>query len=325
MIVAATAALALAINAPTRTPRLKNSVVAGEVYDLDSHRVLYARNGGTLMVAASTTKLLTEGTSLALLGPDFRWTTPVYRTGSIDAQGVLHGDLVLVASGDPNLSQRIQPDGTLAFENEDHAYDGSRGDEGRARRSARGITRSRCAGLESRSQGGRRKRHRRFVALSRSGRGGRYRRHRLADRRQRQRRGRHGNPRRAPGDPVSIAVSPQTPYVQFVNQATTGAEKSDATIDMSNDLHSPDATHRVIVTGSQPAGPSVLYAYRVPEPKIFAEQAFRTALADAGIKLNAPSAGTAVAGCVLHAGKSRRATRFPAALGGRVRHAEGQR
>ncbi len=124
-MIAATAALAVAINAPTRTPRLKNSIVAGEVYDLDSHRVLYARNAAVLMVPASTTKLLTNGTSLALLGPNFRWTTPVYRTGPIDAQGVLHGDLVLVASGDPNLSQRIQPNGTLAFENEDHAYDGS--------------------------------------------------------------------------------------------------------------------------------------------------------------------------------------------------------
>ena len=38
---------------------------------------------------------------------------------------MLRGDLVFVASGDPNLSQRIGPDGTLAFENEDHAYDGS--------------------------------------------------------------------------------------------------------------------------------------------------------------------------------------------------------
>ncbi len=119
------AALAAAINAPTQTPRLAHTVVAGEVYDLDSQRVLYARNANMLMVPASTTKLLTEGTSLALLGPNFRWTTPVYRTGALDAQGVLHGDLVLVASGDPNLSQRIQPDGTLAFENEDHAYDGS--------------------------------------------------------------------------------------------------------------------------------------------------------------------------------------------------------
>jgi len=32
----------------------------------------------------------------------------------------LEGDLVLVASGDPNLSNRIRPDGTLAFEDEDH-------------------------------------------------------------------------------------------------------------------------------------------------------------------------------------------------------------
>ena len=107
------------------TPLLHHAIVAGEVYDLDTHRVLFARNAQTSMEAGSTTKLLTEGTSLALLGPGFRWTTPVYRTGPLDATGTLHGDLVFVASGDPNISQRIQPDGTLAFENEDHAYDGS--------------------------------------------------------------------------------------------------------------------------------------------------------------------------------------------------------
>lgn len=292
MIVAATAALALAINAPTRTPRLKNSVVAGEVYDLDSRRVLYARNGGTLMVAASTTKLLTEGTSLALLGPNFRWTTPVYRTGPIDAQGVLHGDLVLVASGDPNLSQRIQPDGTLAFENEDHAYDGSPetkavpGDPLAVLRDlAAQVVKAGIKAIDGN------------VIVDSS---------LFPDQ------GAEGGtgvivspivvndnvvdvtvtPGAHAGDPVSIAVSPQTPYVAFVNQATTGAPKSDATIDMSNDLRSPDGTHRVIITGSQPSGPSVLYAYRVPEPKIFAEQAFRVALAGAGIKLNAPSASS---------------------------------
>ncbi|MGC2131129.1 MAG: D-alanyl-D-alanine carboxypeptidase, partial [Candidatus Aquilonibacter sp.] len=65
------------------TPLLGHAVVAGEVYDLDTHRVLFARNAQTYMEAASTTKLLTEGTSLALLGPGFTWTTPVYRTGPI--------------------------------------------------------------------------------------------------------------------------------------------------------------------------------------------------------------------------------------------------
>ena len=31
---------------------------------------------------------------------------------------------MIVASGDPNLSGRIQPDGTLMYENMDHSYGG---------------------------------------------------------------------------------------------------------------------------------------------------------------------------------------------------------
>ena len=65
--------------------------------------------------------MLTEGTALSLLGPDYRFHTRVFRTGAIDASGTLEGDLILVAAGDPNLSNRIQPDGTLAFQNQDHA------------------------------------------------------------------------------------------------------------------------------------------------------------------------------------------------------------
>jgi PBP4 family serine-type D-alanyl-D-alanine carboxypeptidase len=277
-------ALAAAINAPTRTPRLKNSIVAGKVYDLDAHRVLYARNAYVLMVGASTTKLLTEGTSLALLGPDFRWTTPVYRTGPIDSQGVLHGDLVLVASGDPNLSQRIQADGTLAFENEDHAYDGSAdtkavpGDPLAVLRDlAAQVAKAGIKQIEG-------------VQVDTS---------LFPDQ------GAEGGtgvivspivvndnlvdvtltPGARPGDPVNIAVSPKTPYVTFVNRATTGAQKSDASIDMSADVRDASGHHTVTIAGSQPVGPSVLYAYRVPEPKLFAQAAFTLALNDAGIRL----------------------------------------
>jgi PBP4 family serine-type D-alanyl-D-alanine carboxypeptidase len=277
-------ALAAAINAPTRTPRLKNSIVAGEVYDLDAHRVLYARNAYVLMVGASTTKLLTEGTSLALLGPDFRWTTPVYRTGPIDSQGVLHGDLVLVASGDPNLSQRIQADGTLAFENEDHAYDGSAdtkavpGDPLAVLRDlAAQVAKAGIKQIEG-------------VQVDTS---------LFPDQ------GAEGGtgvivspivvndnlvdvtltPGARPGDPVNIAVSPKTPYVTFVNRATTGAQKSDASIDMSADVRDASGHHTVTIAGSQSVGPSVLYAYRVPEPKLFAQAAFTLALNDAGIRL----------------------------------------
>jgi PBP4 family serine-type D-alanyl-D-alanine carboxypeptidase len=277
-------ALAAAINAPTRTPRLKNSIVAGEVYDLDAHRVLYARNAYVLMVGASTTKLLTEGTSLALLGPDFRWTTPVYRTGPIDSQGVLHGDLVLVASGDPNLSQRIQADGTLAFENEDHAYDGSAdtkavpGDplavlrELAAQVAKAGIKQIEGVQVDTSlfpdqgAEGGTGVIVSPIVVNDN-----------LVDVTL--------TPGARPGDPVNIAVSPKTPYVTFVNRATTGAQKSDASIDMSADVRDASGHHTVTIAGSQSVGPSVLYAYRVPEPKLFAQAAFTLALNDAGIRL----------------------------------------
>jgi PBP4 family serine-type D-alanyl-D-alanine carboxypeptidase len=290
VIVAATAALAMAINAPTRTPRLRNSIVAAAVYDLDAHRMLYARNANVLVVPASTTKLLTEGTSLALLGPNFRWTTPVYRTGPIDAGGVLHGDLVLVASGDPNLSQRVQPNGTLAFENEDHAYDGSPetkavpGDPLAVLRDlAAQVAKAGVKRVDGRvlidtslfpdqgAEGGTGVVQSAIVVNDN-----------IVDVTVR--------PGARPGDPVTLAVSPQTPYVTFVNHATTGARKSDATIDMSADVRNADGRHTVTVIGSQPVGPSVLYAYRVPEPADFAQAAFALALNDAGVAVAQPSA-----------------------------------
>src|ERR1700738_3516758 len=91
---------------------------------LDTGKVLFSLNSNKLFVPASTTKLLTEGTVLAKLGADYRFHTRIYRTAPIDKKGKLKGDLVLVASGDPNLSNRIRPDGTLAFVDEDHAYNG---------------------------------------------------------------------------------------------------------------------------------------------------------------------------------------------------------
>ncbi len=94
------------------------------MYSLDTQKPIFALNGDKLFTPGSTTKLLTEGTALQLLGPDYRFHTLVYRTGPIDSKGTLKGDLVLVASGDPNISNRIQADGTMAFADEDHTYGG---------------------------------------------------------------------------------------------------------------------------------------------------------------------------------------------------------
>src|SRR5258708_20596790 len=87
-------------------------------------KLLYPNTKHKIYAAASTTKLLTEGTLLAKLGAEYPFHTRIYRTAPIDKNGKLKGDLVLVASGDPNLSNRIRPDGTLAFVDEDHSYNG---------------------------------------------------------------------------------------------------------------------------------------------------------------------------------------------------------
>src|SRR2546430_9664078 len=105
-------------------PEFRHAIFGIEFYSLDAGKVIYGINADKLFTPGSTTKLLTEGTALSLLGADYRFHTRVYRTGRIDEEGGLDGDLILVASGDPNLSGRIQADGTLAFENEDHSYDG---------------------------------------------------------------------------------------------------------------------------------------------------------------------------------------------------------
>lgn len=79
-----------------------------EVYSLDSAKPVFELNSQKLFVPGSTTKLFTEGTALELLGGDYRFHTRIYRTGPVKKNGTLDGDLILVASGDPNLSGRIQ-------------------------------------------------------------------------------------------------------------------------------------------------------------------------------------------------------------------------
>src|SRR6185437_390467 len=122
---AAKSSLASRIQSIVDRPEFRHAFFGVEFYSLDSNKPVYEMNSDKLFVPGSTTKLLTMGTALSLLGPDYRFHTRVYRTGPVGADGTLDGDVVLVASGDPNLSARVRPDGTLAFENEDHAYDGS--------------------------------------------------------------------------------------------------------------------------------------------------------------------------------------------------------
>jgi len=105
-------------------PEFAHSRFGLEFITADTGEVVYKLNASQLFVPGSTTKLLSEGTMLEILGADYRFHTKIYRTGPIGKDGTLQGDLILVASGDLDLSNRIQPDDTLSFEDEDHSYGG---------------------------------------------------------------------------------------------------------------------------------------------------------------------------------------------------------
>jgi PBP4 family serine-type D-alanyl-D-alanine carboxypeptidase len=77
-----------------------------------------------MFVPGSILKTFSIATVLDSYGPDYRFRTPVYRTAAPN-QGILEGNLVLVASGDLSLGLRDQSDGTMAFNSapeHDHTY-----------------------------------------------------------------------------------------------------------------------------------------------------------------------------------------------------------
>src|SRR5882762_9523078 len=93
-------------DAATLEPRVKKIMARPEFahsrfgikfISADSGDVIYELNSPQLFVPGSTTKLLSAGTALELLGGDYRFHTKIYRTGPIQKDGTLQGDLILVA------------------------------------------------------------------------------------------------------------------------------------------------------------------------------------------------------------------------------------
>ena len=86
--------------AVTKEP-LKGAVVGVMVQDAAGH-VLASREAGRRLVPASNLKLVTTGTALHALGPDFRFETGIGFTGTVE-DGTLHGDVYIIGGGDPTL------------------------------------------------------------------------------------------------------------------------------------------------------------------------------------------------------------------------------
>jgi PBP4 family serine-type D-alanyl-D-alanine carboxypeptidase len=252
---------------------------------LDTGTVLYSLNSSKLFVPASTTKLLTEGTVLARLGADYRFHTRIYRTAPIDKNGKLKGDLVLVASGDPNLSNRLRPDGTLAFVDEDHSYNGPAVDGDPLtviKQLAKDVAAKGLRKIEGRI---------------------------LADASLFPDGPREGGtnvvmssimvndnvidltltPAAKSGDLATLISTPQTSYVKFVSHVTTGLAASKSDLDISDPMTNHDGTVSVIITGNVPLGSQpTTAAFAVPSPTAFSQTVLAEALSAAGVSIKPP-------------------------------------
>ncbi len=83
---------------------LETAQVSFCAMDLSSGEILLDEHAQRNAVPASVTKLVSGLWAYETLGPNYKFETTLSYSGHIDDQGVLHGDLIWLGSGDPSLA-----------------------------------------------------------------------------------------------------------------------------------------------------------------------------------------------------------------------------
>lgn len=251
---------------------------------------VYELNPAQPVIGASADKIYWEATAFSALGPGYRFRTPVYRTGPVVGD-VLHGDLVLVASGDLLLSGRLRPDGALRLPTPDHTY--SRPQGGSVPIGGDPLQEIHQLAQQVASRGIRRIDGGVLVDTS-------------LFRQATENIGTGATvpispmmindnivdvkvtPGSATGAPATVDMSPRTGYLTVLNEVTTVDATAGTDLRFTSDLTNPDGTQTAALTGTvSVAGGPVWRSYWVPNPVRFAQAALVTALRDAGVEAEA--------------------------------------
>jgi D-alanyl-D-alanine carboxypeptidase/D-alanyl-D-alanine-endopeptidase (penicillin-binding protein 4) len=267
-------------------PEYRNARWVYSVVDAETGKTLLANRPDELVFTASTAKNFTVGSAYATLGTDFRYTTPVYTTAT-PAEGVLDGDLVLVASGDPALGGRGATEGRVdqAFTATtiDHVY-------GDLAPNAAVVPDDPLAGLDDLA---------RQVAASgiTTIEGDVTIDTRLWDTFETQEAS--VTPifvndnildlmvtGTEPGRPATVELRPQTEAITVTSTVTTTDATTPTSLEVTPDPADPTS---ITVSGTIVGGTSQLTIYRVPDPASWARTLFIEALGRAGVTVTAPA------------------------------------
>jgi D-alanyl-D-alanine carboxypeptidase/D-alanyl-D-alanine-endopeptidase (penicillin-binding protein 4) len=86
-----------------KRPGIRSAEWGIEIVDPATDQVVLSINPDKTFQPASLLKVVTTAAALEKLGPNFRFRTGVYTDGTLQADGTLVGDIILVGRGDPNL------------------------------------------------------------------------------------------------------------------------------------------------------------------------------------------------------------------------------
>lgn len=275
--------LAEKIKAITDAPEYKASRWGLFVVDAKTGKPVCELNPDKLFLPASVTKLYTCATALAELGPDFQFVTPVYARGELK-DGVLNGDLIIVASGDLTFGGRRGKGGTTLCTDTDHTYANSglmnakltdsdplHALDELARQVSTGIKEVRGEIVID---------DRLFPRARSSGSGPEIVSPIVVN----------DNvvdivitPGAKDGDPAAVKIRPETAYVQMDADVRTGAKDSQTTVTIE-----ATASGQFSVRGQVPAGGEpVVRIYAVDEPVLWGRALFIEALRRKGVKVTA--------------------------------------
>lgn len=247
--------MAAALSAPT----LAGAHVGALVIDAATGATVFSRDAESSFQPASTLKLVVGTAAITLLGSDYALVTDVLTDANVSA-GSLRGSLYLRGGGDPTLDAAALNEAAQTLRQESIAqidggivadashFDASMYPPGWV---IDDLAQDYAAPVSALSYNDG------VVALA------------LA-------------PGVSPGTPVSFTMTPQTPDVIVINNATTGDGRSPDTTSLERSLDDP---RQIVLSGSLPAGTrGAELDAAAATPPLFAADAMRASLNSAGIR-----------------------------------------